>query len=31
MATVTITDVWKYYGKTMAVKDLNIDVPSISM
>ena len=26
MATVSIKDVWKYYGKTMAVKDLNIEV-----
>ena len=26
MATVTITDVWKYYGKTVAVKNLNIEV-----
>lgn len=24
MALVTITNVWKYYGKTVAVKDLNI-------
>lgn len=24
MASVTITNVWKYYGKTVAVKDLNI-------
>ena len=26
MATVTISDVWKYYGKTVAVKELNIEV-----
>lgn len=24
MASVTITNVWKYYGKTVAVKDLNV-------
>lgn len=27
MASVTIRDVWKYYGKTAAVKDLNITCP----
>ena len=26
MTSVTIRDVWKYYGKTMAVKELNIEV-----
>ena len=26
MATVTISDVWKYYGKTMAVKELNLEI-----
>ena len=26
MTSVTIKDVWKYYGKTMAVKELNIEV-----
>ena len=26
MAAVTITDVWKYYGKTVAVKELNLDI-----
>jgi len=26
MTSVTIRDVWKYYGKTMAVKDLNIEI-----
>ncbi len=25
MASVTISEVWKYYGKTVAVKDLNIE------
>ena len=27
MATVTIKNVWKYYGKTPAVKDLSITCP----
>jgi multiple sugar transport system ATP-binding protein len=27
MASVRIANVWKYYGKTIAVKDLNIDCP----
>ncbi len=26
MASVILKDVWKYYGKTMAVKDLNLEV-----
>ena len=26
MASVTISDVWKYYGKTMAVKELNLEI-----
>ena len=26
MASVSIKNVWKYYGKTVAVKDLNIEV-----
>ena len=26
MTSVAIKDVWKYYGKTMAVKELNIEV-----
>jgi len=26
MTSITIKDVWKYYGKTMAVKELNIEV-----
>ena len=27
MATVTLKNVWKYYGETPAVKDLNITCP----
>ena len=27
MASVRIASVWKYYGKTVAVKDLNLDCP----
>jgi multiple sugar transport system ATP-binding protein len=27
VASVSIANVWKYYGKTAAVKDLNIEVP----
>ncbi len=26
MAAVSIADVWKYYGKTVAVKELNLDI-----
>lgn len=26
MASVTIKDVWKYYGKTVAVKELNLEI-----
>jgi multiple sugar transport system ATP-binding protein len=26
MASVTIKDVWKYYGKTLAVKELNLEI-----
>ncbi len=26
MASVTITDVWKYYGKTVAVKELDLEI-----
>lgn len=27
MASVSIRDVWKYYGKTIAVRDLNLECP----
>lgn len=26
MASVTLSDVWKYYGKTVAVKELNLEI-----
>ena len=30
MTSVTIANVWKYYGKTVAVKDLNLECPNNS-